>query len=459
MFLFPVIYIFSFLNAIANIIKNKKEGILNFFVFGLPFYITSLSVCYMYGFAKAIPFLQAFKEIAVLLVLAQLIYQLKRKVQLQLTDQLVISYFLYTLLYVFLPIGPNSFFEKLISFKSLSFFPLVYFIGRLINAYKINLSKYYHFICLLSIAAALVVLYEIIIGRHLQTQTGYADYMWKFHKQEATGNYGLSWTFETENGLKRLASFFSMPLEHAAATLVTLAILAALVTKNNNHIKFNQFTIITLLCTILSIAFALSRASFVSYFIMLYVYSFLTKRWLWLKIFHYSVIILILLFILFLKGSLYDFIVSTIDFSNSSSLEHILSWLSGIETLVSHPLGLGLGMSGEMGNKLGDTTGGENQFLIIGVQTGIIGMLLYLILYINLIYFAWKHFFNENGKTRRVALTVLLLKVGLIIPLLTSEAELYIYISYTVWFLSGLLVNMVCHKFTSVEKLQAWQKR
>ncbi|MFX8972765.1 hypothetical protein ABTN24_19850, partial [Acinetobacter baumannii] len=83
----------------------------------------------------------------------------------------------------------------------------------------------------MAVAAALVVCYEVITNTHLQTRTGYADFIYYILNQEPGGNYGLTWTFETENGLKRFASFFSMPLEHAAATVVTVAVIMASVTK------------------------------------------------------------------------------------------------------------------------------------------------------------------------------------------------------------------------------------
>jgi hypothetical protein len=86
--------------------------------------------------------------------------------------------------------------------------------------------------------------------------------------------------------------------------------------------------------------------------------------------------------------------------------------------------------------------GGENQFIIIGVQTGIITAGIYITMYIMVMRKALQLFKTQTGKIRRLALFIFLIKVGMLIPLFTSEAESYIYISYITWILTGLLMSM-----------------
>src|SRR5205085_11034048 len=116
---------------------------------------------------------------------------------------------------------------------------------------------------------------------HLQTFTGYAAYNYRFFGQEPSGSYGLSWTFEVFDigqSAKRFASFFSNPLEFAAATLLSTAVLAALYTTQNNKLKADTFGLIALICTLFAIFSALSRASLISYFLLVYIYAFLTGK-------------------------------------------------------------------------------------------------------------------------------------------------------------------------------------
>jgi len=104
-------------------------------------------------------------------------------------------------------------------------------------------------------------------------------------------------------------------------------------------------------------------------------------------------------------------------------------------------LGLGLGESGRVANASGDNIGGENQLIIIGVQAGVIAMFTYLTIYISLMVIAIKNLKKEKGPFYTLALIVLLIKVGLLIPMFTANIDSYIYVSYLSWFLAGLLIN------------------
>lgn len=442
MLLFPIIYIVSFVWALQALYKKQPEGFLLFIIVGLPIYTTTLSVCFISGLAKFLPLLQSFKEILALLSFGIIVWNNKRKIELTKLDKLVLLYFAVIFLYACLPIGLTTLTQRLIALKNISFFTLIYYIGRLIHPIKVNLNKYFYYICLMAVAAALVVCYEVITNTHLQTRTGYADFIYYILNQEPGGNYGLTWTFETENGLKRFASFFSMPLEHAAATVVTVAVIMASVTKKQNKIVFNHFFLTTLIATLISIAFALSRASFVSYFIVLYVYAYITERKMLLKIFHYTVVGVIAFFLILIKGDLYDFIINTIDFTDSSSVSHMIAWLDSINSIVNYPFGLGLGTSGNVGAAFNNSVGGESQIFVIGIQAGVIPLLIYIVLYVSVISTSIQYFRTYSGKIKKLALMILLVRVGLIIPSLTSELESYIYISYIVWFFTGYMVNV-----------------
>ena len=134
------------------------------------------------------------------------------------------------------------------------------------------------------------------------------------------------------------------------------------------------------------------------------------------------------------------FILDTITFQNSSSLGHLVKWIQGILSINDNPLGSGLGTSG---NSLSVddqiSVGGENQFIIIGVQMGIIG----LINYIGLIYYSIRNsykLFNleKDLKLKYLPFVVCCLKFALIFPLMTSNAEIYTFLSLFGWFLVGL---------------------
>lgn len=199
-----------------------------------------------------------------------------------------------------------------------------------------------------------------------------------------------------------------------------------------------------MIATLISIILAVSRASLVSYFLVVYFYALITLKVQLIKWIHYSLITLTILFLFYIKGDLYDFVINTISFSDSSSLTHIIAWTQGIESILSNPMGIGLGSAGNVANTFGDSLGGENELIIIGIQVGIIPMILYGYMYVYTIGKSASVFNNQKGKIRKIALFILLTKIGLIIPTLTSEAESYLYISYISWFFTGYLINLLC---------------
>ncbi len=425
-----------------------------FFIFGLSIYTTVQSLCFQFNLRLIIPFLQPLKELLVILVLGYSIATYREKLKLQLVDYLVIFFFSYTFLFLIIPIGSYSFFERLSAYKSTSFLALIYAAGRLTKAKEIYISKYFYYILVVTVAAAAVLISELITNTQLQTKTGYADYNFYYFNQEPTGNFGLSWTFETETGLKRFASFFSNPLEHAAATLLALAVIAGLYTTDQNKLKLDLFGKIAFAATQISVFFALSRASLFSYFAMIYVYALVTGKKYILHLLHFLLALMVVYFIFLIQNKdLYDFVLDTLTFQNASSLGHIIEWLNGIQAMITSPLGLGLGSSGKVSGALAQNVGGENEFIVIGVQVGVIGFLVYLSLQWLLIRQPFKWINKLDGKERKIALTLFLLKIGSIIPLMTSDFESYTYISYITWFLSGLFISIIADKKASQVKV------
>jgi hypothetical protein len=176
---------------------------------------------------------------------------------------------------------------------------------------------------------------------------------------------------------------------------------------------------------------------------MLYVYALLTKKKLLLQIIHTAALAAGGILLLFsFNNDFVDFIINSITFTNASSVGHLIEWANGLESMIKNPLGIGLGNAGRVSGFSGYNVGGENQFIIIGVQTGIVTAGIYIAAYIMVMRKALQLFKTQTGKIRRLALFIFLIKVGMLIPLFTSEAESYIYISYITWILTGLLINM-----------------
>jgi hypothetical protein len=449
MFIFPLIFLSSFIIAVKEIIKGNRQGFMLFLIFGMSMYTTAMSVSFMYGLKDILHVFQFFKEVLVLSLLGINIYTLKTRPKFHIIDYLIFAYLAYATIYAILPIGEQGFFDRLLALKSMSFYIVVYFAARLLDVRRIYVSKYFSYIALVTIAAGAVTFLEVFFNTNLQSISGYADYVYYFFNFEPSGNFGLSWTFESEGGYKRFGSFFDNPLEHAAATLLALSVIIALYTRDNNKFKPNVLGMVALGASFLSITFAFSRAPFISYFFVIYVYALITNKTYITKTIHYGLLAVVAygIYIISTWGNKVDgimeVIMNTVNFSNPSSVGHLVAWVEGVAAMIQHPLGLGLGASGRVAGSLGETVGGENQFIIIGVQAGIIALTLYLAIYITFIKQGLKWLKLLKGKERQICMAVVLMKIGFLIPMFTSEVESSSYISYMNWFLSGLLIATI----------------
>lgn len=449
MFIFPLIFIISFCFALKEIYNGNTSGVLIFMIFGLSMYTTAMSVMFLYGLKDIIPTLQSFKELIILLVLILNLFGLRKIPRFHLLDYLILAFFAYLIIYALLPIGGQSFFSRLSALKSMSFYIVVYFAGRFFDLKKIYINKYFNFFVLLSIGTAIVLGIEVFFRSPLQFHSGYFDYAYYFFNLEATGPYGLAATFSSASGYIRFASFFTNPLEHAVAAIISLSVILALYTSDDNKFRINSIGLLGLLATAMSVIFALSRAPLASYCLVIYMYALVTKRKIITNMVHVifavGVIYVTYLFAQFENNhtGLVAVLLNTIDFSDPSSVGHLVQWAQGVLSISQHPLGLGLGSSGRVAASVSENIGGENQFIIVGVQAGVIALLLDFAVFIMFIRISYKWLNLLKGKERKLCLAVFLIKIGFFISTLTSEVESSTYLSYMNWFLSGLLIAAI----------------
>src|SRR5690606_12874082 len=121
------------------------------------------------------------------------------------------------------------------------------------------------------------------------------------------------------------------------------------------------------------------------------------------------------------------------------SVGHVLEWIIGLESMISNPWGIGLAMSGNSASVEEDLRiSGESQFLIYGVQLGFIGLILYIAILAfgiskSLVVFRK----SPDVNNARVAFVAAVTKFGLLLPLFTANAELYLFVSLLTWWMLG----------------------
>jgi hypothetical protein len=345
---------------------------------------------------------------------------------------------------VLLPIGKYDVLQKLVALKSLSFFTIIYFVGRLLDTSNFSLQKILYAVGVLAFFAACLLAFEVVTYTHFQTHIGYAFFNQDYYGLDVGGHYGLSWSFEINDGLKRFASFFANPLELAGSTLVATSLWLAVYTSASKKLEITKTGWIIAGLTLFALLTALSRSSLAGYFILLYAYALITRKKEILYFIYALVGIgVVYLFYVLNDRNIYEYIISTVQLSDSSSIGHVLEWLEGIQSIVTSPLGLGLGESGRVAAAVQENVGGENQFIIVGVQTGIISLLLYVGIYVVVVSACYRAYKLYEGNTKKMALALFVLKLSFIFPLMTSNFDSYSYILYLTWLLTGIFITSV----------------
>ena len=141
----------------------------------------------------------------------------------------------------------------------------------------------------------------------------------------------------------------------------------------------------------------------------------------------------------FSSKELQYFVLDTLSFQNTSSLGHLLEWLEGVNSMIQNPMGVGIAMSGNAnGVDQALKIGGENQFLIYGVQMGFVSIILYLLILIKSIWNSLRLYIkSHNSNVKSIGFITGLTKFGLLIPLFTANAELYLFVALFSWYLVG----------------------
>ena len=428
------------------LLRSKWEYIFYFLLLYFPVYTVYLSTAYASTESVfLVKGLQLLKD--VLVVLAVVLFVLFQKNifrfpwKLLPVDKIFLAFMGLAFLWILLPLGEAGLISKLLYFKGMLIPALIYFMGRNTNFEDNEVKQLFTIIFIIGFAALGVNLIESIINTHLQSFTGYALFNQALNDVEPSGNFGLTWTFETQAMTKRLASFFSDPLELASSVLLAFA--AGLIWFLTSKREYSSVYLLVMLSALGSLFFSSSRAAFGAFFIMIFFIALVFRLY---KLILFGLVLLLafVVFVLFFASEdFYYFVIDTLTFQNASSLGHVIEWLDALESMIENPLGLGLATSGNMGSVDRELqVGGENQFLIYGVQLGWLGMILYIALLAKSISASLKVFHHTpNVMTARIAFTAAAVKVGLLLPLFTANAEMYAYVSWSSWWMVGYAMN------------------
>lgn len=448
-----LVYVFFVGVVLENTAKGNSMYLLGFILLVLPFY--TLFQLLIFKGTEAPVAVQVFrysKDLVLFSGVALLFFGHRdtiftRQFVLTSLDKWMIAFVAMVIVYACIPLGESSLIAKIVYAKNLFLIPLAYALGRNVVLSSVSWNRVLGLLLGIGALAAIVSVLEYVSGVHLHQVLGFGELKSVVDDIEPQGEFGLSWTFERQGGLPRFAAFFADPLEYSASLLLFLAVTIRLVFSSKTPKLKAEYTAIMALF-ILAFFMAYSRSAIVAATGMALFGFYITKQYRVI----FSVVGAVLavgLYVYFLSSEeTRYFIEDTLTFQNSSSLGHLLEWAQGVASMIDNPQGIGLAMSGNAGGV--DETikvGGENQFLIIGVQMGVLGMLLYIVLLVKAI-LSGVSLFKKGTTTQHkdVGFISALVKVGLLLPLFTANAELYLFVALFSWFLVGQTQAMLNRK-------------
>ena len=438
--IFIVLYLLIFTKSFVNISRGNFEYLLYYICLALPFYATlQAQVFEIFNNELLVNMIKLSKDF--IFFYALLIFILgknesifNRTFTFSKLDKLFLSFVILIILYAITPIGEAELISKIIYSKNILLIPLVYFMGRNLefsDKVYMNLKKIFLGVI---ITSSVFVFFEFIFSTHFHSFINYSNYNSIVNEIDPQGNYGLSWSFESQGAKPRYAAFFADPLELSASLLFLFSFIIFFFYKRVNLSNVLPFILIVFL-----LLMSFSRGAIVACFgIVLFSLLINQKYRILFTMFSISVILSLLTY--FLGGEdLQYLIIDTLKFENTSSLGHLIEWIEGILSILENPLGIGLAMSGNAGGvDQSLKVGGENQFLIFGVQMGIIAIIIYSMILLTVIIRSLKLYVDTKDlKHKHISFIVACTKFGLILPLLTANAELYLFVSLVSWLLAG----------------------
>lgn len=437
--LFILIYSVVYIYTIYKISIGKIEYIIIYIVSCLPMYITIQALAlkfFDYEFiinslklSKDIVFLYAF----LIFLFGKKISFLQRSFIFSKVDLLILIFSIIVTIYVFIPLGEASLFSKLIYAKNLYIIFITYIIGRNITIDERFFNTIKRILNYVIILASVFLFFEFIFSVHFHSLIDFSNYNLIINDIYPQGNYGLSWSFESQGSFPRYAAFFSNPLELSASLLLITSVLLFDFFDKKKNVKY-----FLLLLVIIAFILSFSRASIVSFFLIILFALFINRKYRVLKSLFILGCFIFPLLIFIVNEDIKYLLIDTVRFENTSSLGHLIEWIEGIISMSENPFGIGLAMSGNASGV--DQTvkvGGENQFLIFGVQMGIFSVIIYVLILYQIIKRNSVLYLKSSSFNKQIYFIVSCTKFGLLLPLLTANAELYLFVSLSVWFLAG----------------------
>jgi hypothetical protein len=431
----------------ALVLLLYPERSFEIFLVMLPMYLMSLVMLYGVIGAPAIVIrlIQPWKEIVLLLALIGACsrqWRLHVPITLRGIDWLVIVFVMLNVAYVLFPVGVSDFGVRLAGLRA-NLIPMpLYVLGRLATSGDVKSARATRLIAILGAAAVIgVVVEKVALPADWPVRIGYSRFLIDFFGDvDVQSADELPWTFWTEAKIfRRPSAFFANPLDLAAGCLIFVGAVFATYLLRQRVGRRDRGSLLLTWGLALTVCASLARMAIATLPVVLAVIAVVLGRRRIAAAIVAGGVAIGAIGLIIAGPLIQQYVLSTVSFQNASSVGHLQAWADAIQAMFEHPFGLGLGSSGAVGARAGGGTGGENQYLIFGVQLGFLGLALYCALVLS----ALRRLAGALRETQQglfgagLAGMLTMSLLGL-----SSEIGSYIFVLYVTWWLTGYAVAL-----------------
>lgn len=455
----PLALILAVFLAISACVVFAKKPIYAFLVLILllPFHTLAMSLLLTYGgvsdqAAKAIA---AWKEAVVLVVLAAVVIRqlcAKERMKLTITDWLAISYLsaicVLGLVTAALQEARVPLLNRLYGMRDAGFLIVVYFTGRFTPIVSKELGKVLQALYAVGVFSALVGFFEyFFLPIEVLVILGYVNYT-NWLGTDFAGPYGLPENLYVVAGgilVRRLFSIFLMSNVYAQCLILIIPAIAY-IRATTSHRRALMATL-ALGVTLIALFLTITRASIVACVIGLCIVGYLLHDRFIRRV---AGVITGAAVLGALGIALFRPSVGLVTTSDTSIISHFDYWAEAAHALTESPIiGMGAGSSGfassrDLGGGLGMSWGGsENQYFAIGVQFGLIVLLLHLALIVAILRGSLKAFRAQSEwGPRGICLVAVAGGVGIALNAATTSTYAVTFPTFVFWWIAGMSIQM-----------------
>jgi hypothetical protein len=359
-------------------------------------------------------------------------------------DWLMLAYFLWTMLYFFLP---ASFFPlagqdtaKWLSLRTAAVPMGLYFIGRFLPFNMKGLESAVRLIIICAFCVCAFGLVERLFIPDSFWLNSNISYFMSLKGHQLTEGLPANFYGIYGSSIRRLVSTYVDSLAFGFSNILVIPLaLYFLYTRNSRVFKSMGFGFLVILvigtAQVLNITRAAIAANFIE--IALLFYCLKARRG-----------PLVIFFILICTAILFSPLFwrvygHSMNFADASSVAHMRSLDTGFNSILAHPAGYGLGYGGYVGRAIQTELASESLYFTIAVERGIVGMLLFIGAVTALLVFCATRlkYLSDEPFLKGLAYVIIMATIGYAFASLTTEHWQAFVSSGVYWIMAGLVVQ------------------